>query len=79
MLQKGDLILESMIKAASASGKVITMRPKGARKWRKIGLETIVQEKLSDQALKGLEEQELIPRKWQAIVDFLDKIQTVYV
>ena len=54
------------------------MRPKGARKWRKIGLETIVQEELSDQALKGLEEQELIPRKWQAIVDFLDKIQVVY-
>ena len=78
VLQKGDLILESMIKAASASGKVIMMRPKGARKWRKIGLETIVQEELSDQALKGLEEQELIPRKWQAIVDFLDKIQVVY-
>jgi hypothetical protein len=54
------------------------MRPKGARKWRKIGLETIVQEELSDQALKGLEEQELIPRKWQAIVDFLDKILVVY-
>ena len=78
VLQKGDLILESMIKAASASGKVIMMRPKGARKWRKIGLETIVQEELSDQALKGLEEQELIPRKWQAIVDFLDKILVVY-
>ena len=78
ILQKGDLILESMIKAASASGKVIMMRPKGARKWRKIGLETIVQEELSDHALKGLEERELIPRKWQAIVDFLDKIQTVY-
>ena len=78
VLQRGNLILESMIKAASASGKVIMMRPKGARKWRKIGLETIVQEELSDLALKGLEEQELIPRKWQAIVDFLDKIQTVY-
>ncbi len=78
VLQRGNLILESMIKAASASGKVIMMRPKGARKWRKIGLETIVQEELSDQALKGLEEQELIPRKWQAIVDFLDKIQIVY-
>ena len=78
VLQQGDLILESMIKAASASGKVIMMRPKGARKWRKIGLETIVQEELTDQALKGLEEQELIPRKWQAIVDFLDKIQVVY-
>lgn len=79
ILQRGNLILESMIRAASASGKVIMMRPKGARKWRKIGLKTIVQEELSDQALKGLEERELIPRKWQAIVDFLDKIQIVYV
>lgn len=78
ILDKGDLILESMIKAASASGKVIMMRPKGARKWRKIGLKTIVQEELSAQALKGLEQKELIARKWQAIVDFLDRIQTVY-
>ena len=38
----------------------------------------ILQEELSDLALKGLEEKELIPRKWQAIVDFLDKIQIVY-
>jgi hypothetical protein len=78
ILQQGDLILEQMIKAASASGKVIMMRPKGARKWRKIGLETIVQEELSDQALKGLEQQEIIAHKWQAIVDFLDRILTVY-
>lgn len=63
-LERGDLILESMIKAASASGKVIMMRPKGARKWRKIGLETIVQEELPDQALKGLEQQEVIPPSW---------------
>lgn len=78
ILEQGDLILEQMIKAASASGRQIMMRPKGARKWRRIGLYTIVQEELSEQALKGIGEGELIPRKWQAIVDFLDKIQTVY-
>ena len=44
ILEKGDLILEQMINAASASGKLIMMRPKGAKKWRRIGLETPAQE-----------------------------------
>ena len=71
-------MLEQMIKAACASGKLIMMRPKGALKWRRIGLNTIVQEELSEQVLNGLGERELLPRKWQAIISFLDRIQTVY-
>ena len=78
VLERGDLMLEQMISAASASGKLILMRPKGALKWRRIGLNTVVQEELSEQVLNGLGEQELIPLKWQAIVSFLDRIQTVY-
>lgn len=78
VLEKGDLMLEQMIKAASASGKIIMMRPKGALKWRRIGLNTIVQEELSEHVLNGLGERELLPRKWQAIISFLDRIQTVY-
>lgn len=78
VLRQGDLLLEQMINAASASGKVIQVRPVGARKWRKIGQETLVQEELSDQALRGLEQPEVIANKWQVIADFLDKIQIVY-
>ena len=54
------------------------MRPKGAQKWRRIGLETPAQEELSEQALKGIGDGELIPRKWKAIEDFMNRIQTVY-
>ena len=78
-LEKGDIIIEQMIKAASSSGKLIMMRPKGAKKWRKIGMETPAQEELSEQALKGIAEGEVIAYKWKAIEDFMDKIQTVYV
>lgn len=77
-LEQDDEILQQMIKAASASGKLIMMRPKGAQKWRKIGLETPVQEELSEQALKDLNQLELMPKKWKAIMDFLDNIQTFY-
>ena len=77
-LEQGDIIIEQMIKAASASGKLIMMRPKGAQKWRRIGLETPAQEELSEQALKGIGDGELIPRKWKAIEDFMNRIQTVY-
>lgn len=77
-LEQGDIIIEQMIKAASASGKLIMMRPKGAQKWRRIGLETPAQEELSEQALKGLGDGEVIPRKWKAIEDFMNRIKTVY-
>ena len=77
-LEQGDPIIEQMIKASSASGKLILMRPKGAQKWRKIGLETPVQEELSEQVLKGLDQRELIPRKWKTIEEFLDNIKTYY-
>lgn len=77
-LEQGDLIIEQMIKAASASGKLILMRPKGAQKWRKIGLETPAQEELPEQALKGIGEGEIIPRKWDAIENFMNRIKTVY-
>lgn len=77
-LEQGDPIIEQMIKASSASGKLILMRPKGAQKWRKIGLETPVQEKLSEQVLKGLDQRELIPHKWKTIEEFLDNIKTYY-
>lgn len=77
-LEQGDLIIEQMIKAASASGKLIMMRPKGAQKWRKIGLETPAQEELPEQALKGIGEGEIIPRKWDAIENFMNRIKTVY-
>ena len=78
VLEQGDIIIEQMIKAASASGKLIMMRPKGAQKWRRIGLETPAQEEFTEQALKGLEHQELIPHRWQAIEDFMNRIKTVY-
>ncbi|MDE6688782.1 MAG: hypothetical protein K2J86_02690 [Prevotella sp.] len=78
ILERGDLLVENMISAASASGKLIMMRPKGQRKWKQIGLRTIVHEELSDQVLNHLEENELIPHKWYAIVSFLDRIKNVY-
>lgn len=77
-LEEDDEILQQMIKAASASGKLIMMRPKGAQKWRKIGLETPVQEELSEQVLKDLNQLELMPKKWKAITDFMDNIKTYY-
>lgn len=77
-LDEEDMELLEMIKAASASGKLIMMRPKKARKWRRIGINTMAQEELSDKVLNNLEDQELIPRKWQALIEFLDKIQMVY-
>ncbi len=77
-LEPDDEILQQMIKAASASGKLIMMRPKGALKWRQIGLETPVQEELSEQVLKGLGQLELFPKKWKAILDFMDNIKTFY-
>jgi len=77
-LEPGDPVIEQMIKAASASGKLIMMRPKGERKWRRIGLESPVQEELHDTVLQGLEQQELFPRKWKVIEDFMNKIKTVY-
>ena len=77
-LDEEDQELLEMIKAASASGKLIMMRPKKARKWRRIGINTMAHEELSDQVLNNLEEQELIPRKWKALIEFLDKIQMVY-
>lgn len=77
-LEPDDEILQQMIKAASASGKLIMMRPKGAQKWRRIGLETPVQEELSEQVLKDLNQLELMPKKWKAITDFMDNIKTYY-
>ena len=77
-LEPDDEILQQMIKAASASGKLIMMRPKGAQKWRKIGLETPVQEELSEQVLKDMNQLELMPKKWKAITDFMDNIKTYY-
>lgn len=77
-LEPDDEILQQMIKAASASGKLIMMRPKGAQKWRKIGLETPVQEELSEQVLKDLNQLELLPKKWKAIMDFMDNIKIFY-
>lgn len=78
VLERGDIILEQMIKAASSSGKLIMMRPKGAQKWRRIGLETPAQEEFSEHILKDLEHQEFIPHKWKAVEDFMNKIKTVY-
>ena len=77
-LEPDDEILQQMIKAASASGKLIMMRPKGAQKWRRIGLETPVQEELSEMVLKGFNQLELLPKKWKAIMDFMDNIKTFY-
>lgn len=78
VLKQGDPIIEQMINAASASGKLIMMRPKGAQKWLKIGLNTPVQEELPEQALKGIGDRELIPRKWKAIVNFMNRIKNYY-
>ena len=78
VLEEGDLVLMKMIKAASASGKEIMMRPKGAMKWRRIGLETIAQEELPKAVLNGIEEQELIAKRWKVLLDFMDRIKVVY-
>ena len=77
-LDKENPLLDGMIKAASASGKLIMMRPKGQLKWKQIGTETPVFEELSEQVFDRLEDGELIPMKWHAIVKFLDRIKTVY-
>ena len=77
-LDKENPLLDGMIKAASASGKLIMMRPKGQLKWKQIGTETPVFEELSEQVFDRLEDGELIPVKWHAIVKFLDRIKTVY-
>lgn len=78
VLEEGDILLMGMIKAASASGKIIMMRPKGAKKWRKIGLETIAQEELSESVLNGIENRELIAKRWKVLQDFMDRIKVVY-
>ena len=77
-LEKDNELLASMIQAASASGKLIMMRPKGQLKWKQIGTETIVHEELSEQVFEGLEQGELIPHQWHAIENFLNRIKTVY-
>lgn len=77
-LEKDNELLDGMIKAASASGKLIMMRPKGQLKWKQIGTETPVYEELSEQVFERLEDGELIPVKWHAIEKFLDRIKTVY-
>lgn len=77
-LEKDNELLDGMIKAASASGKLIMMRPKGQLKWKQIGTETPVFEELSEQAFERLGDGELIPVKWHAIEKFLDRIKTVY-
>jgi len=77
-LEKDDLFMLNMIKAASASGKLIMMRPVGQRKWKQVGLKTIVHEEISEQVFDHLEEAEIIPRRWDAIVKFLDRIKLVY-
>lgn len=76
-LTQGDPLVENMISAASASGKLIMMRPKGQRKWKQIGLKTFVYEELSETVLNNLE-QELIENKWHIIIKFLDRIKVVY-
>ena len=78
MLEKDNELLEGMIRAASASGKLIMMRPKGQLKWKQIGNETPVYEELSEKVFEGLEEVELIPVKWHSLVKFLDRIKLVY-
>lgn len=78
VLEEGDLVLMNMIKAASASGKEIMMRPKGALKWRRIGLETIAQEELPKTALIGIENLELIDKRWKVLIEFMDRIKVVY-
>ncbi len=78
ILDEKDILVQNMIRAASASGKLIMMRPKGQRKWKQIGLRTVVHEEMSEQVFNRLDECELIPRKWHAIVEFMDRIKTVY-
>lgn len=77
-LEEGDTLVEKMISAASASGKLIMMRPKGQRKWKQIGLKTIVHEEISEQVFAGLEEGEIIPRRWFAIMEFMNRIKQIY-
>lgn len=78
ILDEKDLLMQNMISAASASGKMIMMRAKGQRKWKQIGLRTMVHEELSEQVFNGLDDREIIPRQWHAIVTFMDRIKTVY-
>lgn len=77
-LQEDDILLQEMISAASASGKLIMMRPKGAMKWRRIGEVTLAQEELPEAVLKGIENRELIAKRWKLLLDFMDRIKVVY-
>ena len=78
VLEENDLVLISMIKAGSASGKLIMVRPKGALKWRKIGLETVAQEELSEKVLARIEQPEIIANRWNVLLEFMDRIKVVY-
>jgi hypothetical protein len=77
-LDKGSLLLENMIKACAASGKPIKITPLGSREIT-LGEEGLVEEKISDVALKNLgDKQDLFKSKWAIIIEFLNNIKMVY-
>lgn len=77
-LDKGSLLLENMIKACAASGKPIKITPLGSKEIT-LGEEGLVEEKISDVALKNLgDKQDLFKSKWTIIIEFLNNIKMVY-
>lgn len=77
-LDKGSLLLANMINACAASGKPIKITPVG-RKEIRLGEDGLVEEKMSDVALKKLDDRnDLFKAKWAIIVEFLNNIKLVY-
>lgn len=77
-LDKNSLLLDNMIKACAASGKPIKITPLGSKEIS-LGEEGLVEEKISDVALKNLgDKQDLFKSKWEIIIEFLNSIKMVY-
>ncbi len=77
-LDRNSILLDNMIKACAASGKPIKITPFG-NKEISLGEEGLVEEKMSDVALKNLgDKQDLFKAKWEIIIEFLNNIKMVY-
>ena len=76
-LNKEDLWVLNAVKACAASGRPILIKPKGSAK-KEIGVENPVFEEIPNAALTGLDQKDLFDSKFQAIVEFLNKIKLVY-
>ena len=77
-LDQSSLLLTNMLNACAASGKPIKITPVGSKEIC-LGEEGLVEEKLSDAALKNLaDKHDLFKTKWKIIIEFLNNIKLVY-